>query len=65
MAVNELLQNLKAAEFSTAPVIKAAKADWKILEALTEELAPKTQMNGKTDGVTAKNALEVFTAVRF
>jgi hypothetical protein len=64
MAVNQLLQNLSTDSFSTAPIVKACKADWKVLDALTEELAPKTQANGKNDGLTAKNALDVFTAVR-
>lgn len=65
MVVNELLMNLSEDTFSTASLVKTAanKAEWKILAALTEELASKTAANGKKDGLTAKNALDAFTAV--
>jgi hypothetical protein len=64
MVVNESIQNIKSADFSTDAVVKAAQANWKILESLTEELAAKVGCTGKNDGQTSLNALNTFIAVR-
>ena len=64
MAVNALLVNLKTDAYSVADVVKAVKADKKVLDALTEELAAKVALTAKGDSVAVKNALETFGAVR-
>lgn len=66
MAVAGLESLLSKLNLETAPVaecVAAAKADWKSLEPMCEQLASKISSMGKKDQQEAKNALDCFAAL--